>query len=182
MLVSEVMTSPVETIGITTPAQEIAALLAKANISGVPVVDAKGGLVGIVSEVDLVLHTTQGSGTTGRWWLAGLSSPDAMAHAFAKAHGRIAADLMTRHVVTVRHDATLAEVAEALTVHGVKRLPVTRNGTLVGIVTRRDLCPNLCPIWGAARPHHRKCPSPEGLTRANGAGALARRKLHQCPR
>jgi len=133
------MTSPVETIGITTPAQEIAALLAKANISGVPVVDAKGGLVGIVSEVDLVLHATEGSGTTGRWWLAGLSSPDAMAHAFAKAHGRIAADLMTRHVVTVRHDATLAEVAEALTVHGVKRLPVMRNGTLVGIVTRRDL-------------------------------------------
>ena len=83
-----------------------------------------------------MLHATQGSGTTGRWWLAGLSSPDAMAHAFAKAHGRIAADLMTRHVVTVRHDATLAEVAEALTVHGVKRLPVMRNGTLVCRIMR----------------------------------------------
>jgi CBS-domain-containing membrane protein len=62
-----------------------------------------------------------------------------MARAFAEAHGRVAADLMTKHVVTVQHDATLAEVAEALTAHGVKRLPVMQNGKLVGIITRRDL-------------------------------------------
>lgn len=136
MMVSDIMTSPVKTVGIMTPVQEIAALLAGANISGVPVVDAKGGLVGIVSEADLMGHNP---GATGRWWLAGLSSPDAVARAFVKAHGQIAADIMTKHIVTVRHDATLAEVGEALTVHGIKRLPVTRAGKLVGIVTRRDL-------------------------------------------
>jgi CBS domain-containing protein len=139
MLVSEIMTSPVKTVGITTPAQEIAALLAEVNISGVPVVDAKGGLVGIVSEADLMHRSVQSGSTTGRGWLAGLSSPDALARAFAKAHGRIAADLMTKHLATIRHDATLAEVAEIMTAHGVKRLPVLRDGKLVGIVTRRDL-------------------------------------------
>jgi CBS domain-containing protein len=136
MQASEIMTSPVKTIGITTPAQEIATLLADANISGVPVVDAKGSLVGIVSEADLMHHATQSLSTTRRLRLAGLFSPDAKARAFAKAHGRIAADLMTKHVATVRHDATLAE---ALTAHGVKRLPVMRNGKFVGIITRRDV-------------------------------------------
>lgn len=138
MLAREIMTSPVKTITLTTPVAEIAGQLAKANISGVPVVDKKGGLLGIVSEADLLRHVAQGS-VAEKWWLAGLSNADEAARLFAKAHGRIAADVMTRHVATVQHDATLAEVAEALTSHGVKRLPVMRDGVLAGIITRRDL-------------------------------------------
>lgn len=137
MLAREIMTSPVKTITLTTPVAEIASLLAKANISGVPVVDKKGGLLGIVSEADLMRHAAPD--VADKWWLAGLSNADEAARLFAKAHGRIAADVMTRHVATVQHDATIAEVAEALAAHGVKRLPVTREGALAGIVTRRDL-------------------------------------------
>jgi CBS domain-containing protein len=138
MLAREIMTSPVKTITLTTPVAQIAALLAKANISGVPVVDKKGGLLGIVSEADLLRHAAQG-GAADKWWLAGLSNADEAARLFAKAHGRVAADVMTRHVATVQHDATIAEVAEALASHGVKRLPVMREGALAGIITRRDL-------------------------------------------
>lgn len=138
MLAREIMTSPVKTVALTTPVAEIAGLLAKSNISGVPVVDKKGGLLGIVSEADLMRHAAPGS-VAEKWWLAGLSNADEAARVFAKAHGRIAADVMTRHVATVQHDATIAEVAEALTSHGVKRLPVMRDGTLAGIITRRDL-------------------------------------------
>lgn len=139
MLAREIMTSPVTTIGLKTPAREIAAVLAKANISGVPVVDAKGRLLGIVSEADLMRHLAHEGGPAAKWWLSSLAHPDGMARDFAKAHGRTAADLMTRHVASIRADATLSDIADAFVVHGVKRLPVLHGGTLVGIITRRDL-------------------------------------------
>jgi len=139
MRASEIMTSPVKTVTLTTPAREIAELLAKVNISGVPVVDGKGGLLGIVSEADLMSHAVAAEGTRAKWWLGGDADPDAMARAFTKIHGRVASDVMTRHVAAVAHDATLSEVAQAMEVHGVKRIPVVKDGALVGIITRRDL-------------------------------------------
>ncbi len=139
MLANQIMTSPVTTIAATTPVREIAALMAKRSFSGVPVVDAKGQLLGIVSESDLMRGLTRDAGATSKWWLIGLSRSDDMARAYTKSHGSTAADLMTRHVATIRDDATLPEVAESLAAHGIKRLPVMRDGRLVGIITRRDL-------------------------------------------
>lgn len=139
MRASEIMTTPVKTVGLTAPARDIAELLAKVNISGVPVVDAKGGLLGIVSEADLMGHAAPPAEGDAKWWLGWKDDPDAAARAFTKVHGRVASDMMTRHVATVSHEATLAEVAAAMTTHGVKRLPVVQDGRLVGIITRRDL-------------------------------------------
>ena len=139
MLAREIMTTDVVTVRLGTPVREIAALLSKRQFSGVPVAHEDGRLLGIVSESDLIHHAAIKAEPKGKWWLDSLSDPDAIAAAYAKSHGRTAADVMARHVATIADDATLEDVAEVLGTHNIKRVPVMREGRLVGIITRSDL-------------------------------------------
>lgn len=139
MLAHEVMTTSVVTVQPDTPVREIAALLSKHGFSGVPVAQEDGRLLGIVSESDLIRHEAIDAEPKGKWWLEGLSDPDAIARTYAKAHGRTASDVMTRHVATIADDATIENVAEVLGSHDIKRVPVMHEGRLVGIITRSDL-------------------------------------------
>jgi hypothetical protein len=103
------------------------------------VVDDAGDLIGIVSEGDLIHRVEVGTERRRSWWLELLSSKQILAHEFIKAHARKAADLMSRHVITVRPDTPLSDLASLLDKHGIKRVPVTENGKLVGIVSRANL-------------------------------------------
>jgi CBS domain-containing protein len=140
----DVMTTNVFTVRPDTSVQEIAQILSERNISGVPVVDAAGQLVGIVSEGDL-LHRIE-TGTERRvhrrrrsWWLDRFESEEELARDYVKSHGRTAEDVMTREVVTVRDTTDLAEVANLLETKRIKRAPVVKDGRLVGIVSRANL-------------------------------------------
>lgn len=139
MRARDVMTANVVTVGPDTEVRTIARTLIARRISAVPVVDHGGRVVGIVSEGDLVRRAEAGTERHPSWWLELLASPEEKARDYAKAHGLAAKDVMTRPVVTVAEDAPLGEIATLLERHRIKRVPIVRDGTIVGIVSRANL-------------------------------------------
>ena len=143
---NDVMTTSVVTVAPETPVPEVARLLHESGISGVPVVDTDGKVIGIVSEGDLIGH----AGTVGErrrsWWLRLLTGDDALARDYAKTHAHSVRDVMTARVITVPDTASLADIARQMEKHGIKRVPVVREGRLVGIVSRGNLLQALAAI------------------------------------
>jgi CBS-domain-containing membrane protein len=139
MKARDIMTRDVVTVGPKASVQEVAALMAKHHISGIPVIAAGNRLLGIVSEGDLLERTEVGAEPRGKWWFEGFRNAQDLADRYVKAHGAIVADVMTRQVATVHPDADLGEVANVLRVHRFKRVPVMQDGKLLGIVTRSDI-------------------------------------------
>jgi CBS domain-containing protein len=143
MRAMDVMTGTVITVTPESSVQDLAKLLSQHRISGVPVVDAAGSLVGIVSEGDL-LHRSE-TGTERRVqprrvrWLDGLMSDVNVARDYLKSHGRQVRDVMTRDVITVGPSTELAEIADLLETKRIRRVPVVRDGAIVGIVSRANL-------------------------------------------
>lgn len=133
------MTTEVITVRPGATVADIAKTLLDRRVSAVPVVDENGRLVGIVSEGDLMRRPGSGTDRNPSWWLAFLTLPEDDSRRFIKTHGRHARDVMTRGVTTVDDDASVEAVASVLEEHHIKRVPVVRDGALVGIVSRADL-------------------------------------------
>jgi CBS domain-containing protein len=147
MQARDVMTAAVATVRPDTRVEQIAALLLERRISGVPVIDAGGRLVGIVTEGDLMRRPDIGTERHRGWWLRTFGDERERATEYARAHGSRAEQVMTRNVVTVTEETSLAEIARLLEEHRIKRVPVVREGKVVGIVSRANLIQGL-----AARP------------------------------
>jgi CBS domain-containing protein len=152
MRAMDVMTTDVITVDPDTTVQALAALLAERGISGAPVVDSSGRLVGIVSEGDLLHRTEIGTARRHRerrrsWWLDHFASD--LAREYIKSHGRTVKDIMTRDVVTLTEDTDLGDVAALLEAKRIKRVPVTRDGKVVGIISRANLVRALGATKGA---------------------------------
>ena len=148
MRAMDVMTANVITVDPSTSVQAVAKLLSEQAISGVPVVDAAGRLVGIVSEGDLLHRVETGTerrpeAPSGRrrssWWLSTVGSPQELARDYLKSYGRTAEDVMTREVISVTETTGLADIAMLLETKRIKRVPVLRDDKLVGIVSRANL-------------------------------------------
>jgi len=143
MRVTDVMTTPAITVAPSASIQEVAALLANHGISGVPVVNESNQLVGIVSEGDL-LHRTE-TGTERRTeprrtrWIDFFAPDRDLARAYVKSHSRTVRDVMTPEVITVTETTELDEVADLLETKRIKRVPVVRDGQVIGIVSRANL-------------------------------------------
>jgi CBS domain-containing protein len=138
----DVMTTDVITVDPDTTVQALAAMLAERGISGAPVVDSSGRLVGIISEGDLLHRAEIGTARRHRerrrsWWLDHFASD--LAREYVKSHGRIVKDIMTRDVVTVTEDTDLADVAALLEAKRIKRVPVVREGKIAGIISRANI-------------------------------------------
>ena len=140
MKAKDVMTLKVATVSPDMSVRDTAAKMLESGISGIPVVDDKGQLLGVVSEGDLLRRTETGTDRrSGSWWLklVTLSSDDA--RNYIKTHGTRVADVMSHPVITVTPDTDLNDVAMLLEKHRIKRVPVADNGALLGIVSRADL-------------------------------------------
>jgi CBS domain-containing protein len=142
MRAMDIMTTDVITVDPDMTVQDLAKLLAERGISGAPVVDASERLVGIVSEGDLLHRAEIGTARRHRerrrsWWLDDFASD--LARDYIRSHGRTVKDIMTRDVVTVTEDIDLGEVAALLEAKRIKRVPVTRDGKVIGIITRANL-------------------------------------------
>jgi len=135
----DVMTATVVTVSANTPVEQLAQLMLERRISAVPVIDASGRLQGIVSEGDLMRHSQAHAGRTRSWWLSFFADRDAMAQEYIKTHGRTAADVMTRKVVTATENTPLEKIATLLERHRIKRVPIVRRGKVVGVVSRANL-------------------------------------------
>jgi CBS domain-containing protein len=137
--VADIMTRDVISVSPDTRVREIAEMLVRNRVSAVPVVDDERRLVGIVSEDDLVRRAEIGTERDRRWWTEMFRDTSEVAGDYIKAHGRKAKDVMTPRPVAATDDMSLDEVARLLEKRRVKRLPVLRDGRVVGIVSRADL-------------------------------------------
>jgi len=146
MKAADVMVTDVVTVHPDVSVQEVAGILLAHRISGVPVVDGDGALVGIVSEGDMLRHADAGTAQRTSWWLRLLADNRGLAADYIKSHSRKVADVMTRRVVTAAPDTPVGEIAGLLEKHGIKRVPIVDNGKLVGLVSRANLIQALASL------------------------------------
>ena len=139
---AEIMTRFVVTVPPGATMNEIAKSLAQHAISGVPVCESDGTLVGIVTEGDLVRPLLRSREKRRDWWLRHLADGSDLAPEFlnyVKGGQGAARDLMRADVITATETTSIADIAEMMVKNDIKRIPITRDGKLVGIVTRADL-------------------------------------------
>ena len=139
MRAHQIMTRNLITVTPHTTIQDAANIMLRGHISGLPVVDDAGQLVGIVSESDFLRRSEIGTGRKRAKWLQFLLGPGRAAADFVRERGRKVEDVMTQNPVTVDEETELEELVRLMEKNGIKRLPVTRSGQLVGIVTRSNL-------------------------------------------
>ena len=135
----QVMTPRLTTVLADTPVAEAAELMLTKRISGLPVVDATGKLVGIVSEGDFLRRSEIGTRRRRSTLLEFFAGPGKLASEFVREEGRTVKDVMTADPVTITEEETLESIVQIMEQKGIKRLPVLRGDTLIGIVTRANL-------------------------------------------
>ena len=113
MIASDIMTRNVHTIHPGASVQEAARLLSQERISGAPVVDPDGKIIGVITEADIISKVDR--------------------------EGLCVADIMSHNVIAVDQETPVGEIAALLTERKIKRVPVVENGKLVGIVSRADI-------------------------------------------
>lgn len=133
----DVMTQNVVTVSPNSEVREIATLLLEHGISAVPVVGDGGKVLGIVSEGDLMRRVENDTNRRKSWWLKLFAGHDAAD--YVKSHGRRASEIMTRDPITIDQEMPLHKISRLLEKHHIKRVPVVKNGQLVGIVSRSNL-------------------------------------------
>ncbi len=139
MKARDVMTRPVVSIDSDAPISVAIRLMLQKKISGLPVVDSAGNLVGVVTEGDFLRRAETGTEHEQPRWLEFLMGPGALAEDYVRSHGRKVSEVMTRGVKTVEETTPLKDVVTLMERNHIKRVPVLRDKTLVGIVTRANL-------------------------------------------
>ena len=167
----EVMTSPVISAAGNTPVRDIAELLLKNHISAVPILDGDGAPIGMVSEGDLVGRDETESDARREWWLMLLAEGESLGDDFLselRRSERVASDIMAKPVITVGEDTDTGEIARLLHAYRIKRVPVVRNGQVIGIVSRENLLRTL-----VSAEHHHDVKPKEGVVARALEDALA---------
>lgn len=121
-------------------------LMVEKNISGLPVIDAAGQLVGIVSEGDFLRRAELGTQPRQPRWIEFLMGPGALAEQYVRASGRKVGEIMTAPVRSVAEDTPLDDVVMLMERHHIKRVPVIRGERPVGIITRANLIRALASV------------------------------------
>jgi CBS domain-containing protein len=161
MKAGDVMTSAVISATRDTPVRDIAQLLLQNHISAIPILDKSGAPIGMVSEGDLVGRDETERDARRDWWLTLLAEGEALGPDFLsslRCPDRIASDVMSKPVISVAEDTDTGEIACLLAAHRIKRVPVVRNGRVVGIVSRENLLRML-----ASKERHHDVKSQEGI-------------------
>ncbi len=140
------MTKDVVTVTLATTVTELALLLASKNISGAPVLDSSGALLGVVTESDLIDQTKKIHIPTVVTILDSvfyLENPDKMEKEMKKIAGSTVGDIYTKDPRTVAPDTPLDEIATIMAEKNVHTLPVMRGDTLVGVIGKKDIIKTL---------------------------------------
>ena len=146
MKVADIMTRNVISVRPDAAVREAARLMLQAHISGVPVIDKNGALVGIVTEGDFLRRAETGTERRRSRWLEILLGPGAAAKDYTQAHARHVESVMTRDVATIAPGAPLDEAVRLMERRHVKRLPVVEGGRVVGIIARANLLHALAQV------------------------------------
>lgn len=170
MQVKDIMTINVISIGADETIAKAASLMLQNRISGLPVVDQEGELVGMVTEGDFLRRGELGTQRRRPKWLEFILGPGKLAEEYVRASGRKVEDVMTPDPWTISEDDSLEAVVGMMERHHIKRLPVTRGDRMVGIVSRANLMHALSTFA-------RDLPAPAGgdsAIRANILAAIAK--------
>ena len=139
MKASDVMTLRVVTVQADATIMQAIRLMLTNRISGLPVVDAKCSVVGIVTEGDFLRRDEIGTQRKRHRWLEFLIGPGLLANEYVHACGRKVEEVMSTNPHTITEDIPLEEVVRMMERYRIKRLPVVRQGRLVGIVSRANI-------------------------------------------
>jgi CBS domain-containing protein len=148
MRAHQIMTHSVATVAPDATILEAANIMLQRHVSGLPVVDAAGKLVGVVSEGDFIRRSEIGTQRKRGRWLKFLLGTSAAATDYVRENGRKVSEVMTSDPITIAEDTALEEIVKTMETNHVKRLPVMKDGKLVGIVSRANL---LQAVAGLAR-------------------------------
>src|ERR1044071_5302336 len=139
MNVYDVMTNGAITVERDATVMRAVRLMLQNKISGLPVVDEKGRVVGVVTEGDLLRRGELGTQRQRRRWIEFLIGPGSLAEEYVHACGRKVHEIMTSNPVTITATAPLSEAVRLMEHHRIKRLPVVEGGKLIGIVSRANI-------------------------------------------
>lgn len=149
MKAGDVMTRNVVSTRPNASVAEMVQLMLDNRISGLPVIDDHGDLVGIVTEGDCLRRAETGTERKRPRWLEFLIGPGRLADEYIHTHSRKVAEVMTQSPVTATEETPLEEVVHLMETHRIKRLPILRGRKVVGIVSRA----NLLHALASAAPH-----------------------------
>jgi CBS domain-containing protein len=139
MKAKDVMTHCVVSVAPDAPILQAIARMISHQVSGMPVIDADGRLIGMVTEGDFLRRAETRTEAPRRRWLGLLHEAGSRADGYVRAHGRTVQDVMSPNVITVGDQTPLKEVVDLMEERGVKRIPVVDGDRVVGIVSRADL-------------------------------------------
>jgi CBS domain-containing protein len=139
MRARQIMTRDVITVTPHTTIEQAAKIMLQMHISGLPVMDDAGKLLGVVSESDFLRRAELGTGRKRPSWLQFFLGPAKAASEFIHERGRKVEDVMSGNPITVDEETPLEELVRLMEKNHIKRLPVMRGGVLTGIVTRSNL-------------------------------------------
>lgn len=154
MKAAEIMTRRVITIHPDATIREAARLMLQDDISGLPVVDRQGNLVGIVTEGDLLRRTETGTEVRRPKWLEFLIGPGVLADEYVHTHARRVSEVMSKDPCTVTEDAELEAIVRLMERRRVKRIIVLRAGKIAGLISRSNLLQALADRSPEGRPTH----------------------------
>src|SRR6476660_4790001 len=154
MNAGDVMTQGTVTVDPDDSIMHAVQLMLKRRISGLPVVDNTGVLVGILTEGDLLRRVELGTQKRRPRWIEFLIGPNRLASEYVSACGRKVHEVMTTPVQSISEDTSLTDVVRIMESKQVKRLPVMRDGRVVGIVSRANLLRALASIPRDDKPTH----------------------------
>jgi CBS domain-containing protein len=139
MKARDVMVAPVITAKPSSSIKDVAEMMVEKRISGLPVVDDHGKLVGIISEGDLMHRVEARTERRRSWWLRLMASDNVLASEYIQGHGRKVSDLMKSNPITATPDTPVSDLAVLMERNAIKRVPIVEGGQLVGIVSRANL-------------------------------------------
>jgi len=146
------MTRRVISVGRDASVFEAARLMLQHRISGLPVVDPAGILVGMITEGDFLRRAEAGTERHRPRWLEVFLGPGRAAVEYTHSHGRKVYEVMSDQPYSVSEDTPLEKIVDLMESHKIKRVPVTRDGRLIGIVSRANLMRAMLPIVRSALP------------------------------
>jgi CBS domain-containing protein len=152
MKAKDIMTSPVVSVEADVTVLQAVRIMLQRRISGLPVVDTEGHLVGIVTEGDFLRRAETGTQRRRAAWLEFLVGPGRLADEYVRSHGRKVSEVMTPDPVTISEHASLEEIVTLMEKRQIKRLPVVRGRYVVGIVSRANLLHALASVARETRP------------------------------
>jgi CBS domain-containing protein len=152
MKAKDVMTSPVISVEPDAAVLQAVRIMLQRRVSGLPVVDGAGRLVGIVTEGDFLRRAETGTQRRRPRWLEFLAGPGRLAQDYARAHARKVSEVMTPEPITVDEETPLEDIVRLMEKRQIKRIPVVRGNDIVGIVSRANLLHALASVAREAKP------------------------------